>query len=422
MPIRRPRGPKPALRHLAFLSGMADTPEGSAPHRESRAGFLVLRQLDHWVAYGGGGGSPTERSTEVTAEAVRAVTEDDELRAAYLAIVTAIPTISDVDAQPLLPRVFALGSLFEQRGRTAQAADVYTTVVRYVDPVAHLDLAYDASMRQAACLRQEGELDHADQAYTHAGTLAARVRDRPRILSSRVGRAKITWLRGNLPRTEEALLGLEEEAREAGATALVAIILHELAALHHHRGDTERAIRVIWDAYRLSPDEYDKERMLEDLALFLARHGAFESARDALQVIERASRRQEARWLAQVNLMDLAFRSGDELQFHHYRRALESAPLPVSRRVAYLKDAGVGQTRFGEYDAARLVLQEALRLAELHHLNQRLFQIEQAIQDLDKAERTRSQAPTPVLNSVDAPIEIREALRSLRRQVETQGA
>src|SRR5688572_6358772 len=165
MPIRRPRGPKPTLRHLPFLEAMAASGEGSHEYREARATFLALRHLDHWIALGAGGGAPTDRSTTMTQEALDALGEDGELRSALVSIVSAIPELSDADAQPVLPRVFALGSLLEQRGRTRQATDVYETVARHVDSSAHADIAYDAHMRLGACLRNDGQLDRADAAY-----------------------------------------------------------------------------------------------------------------------------------------------------------------------------------------------------------------------------------------------------------------
>jgi tetratricopeptide (TPR) repeat protein len=421
MPIRRPRGPKPTLRHLPFLEAMATSEEGKHEYREARATFLALRHLDHWIALGAGGGAPTDRSTTITQEALGALGDDTELRSALESIVSAIPELSDADAQPVLPRVFALGSLLERRGRTRQAADVYATVVRHVDTSAHVDLAYDANMRMAASLRTEGQLDLADQAYAMAGTLAARTRDRVRVITSRVGRAKVTWVRGNLPATDDALQELEQEARAEGAVELVAMILHDRAALSNQRGDTQRAIRTVWDAYRLSPDEYDRERMLEDLAMFLGVVGAFDAARDALQLIELGSRQQSARWIAQINLMELAHRTGNQVQFHQYRRALEQVNLPIARRVAYLLDAGRGLATFGELSGARAALTDALRTAETHGLNQKVFEAEKALADLAErgeaaAARQRSTTNKSATHE-DAPNDIKAALRALVQEV-----
>lgn len=417
MPIRRPRGPKPALRHLAFLEAMSAAPESSPEHREARACFLALRHLDSWIALGADGGAPTDRSSSAVAEALAAVGEDTEMRSALAAITTAIPVLSNADAQPVLPRVFALGSLLESRGRMRHAADVYGTVARHVDTGAHADLAYDAHMRMASCLRHDGQLDLADQAYTTAGTLAARSRDRVRVLTSRVGRAKVMWVRGNYPAADGALRGLEAEARAEHASELVAMILHDRAVLSRMRGDLHEAIRLVWAGYQLTRDEFDRERMLWDLANFLGLSGAFDTAQDALRLIELSARHQFGRWMAQVNLMDLAARTDNELQFHHYRRALEPAPLAGARRVAYLLDAGRGLAHFGDAAGARTQLTEGLRLAESLHLNDKVFEFEAALAALAEQATT----PTPaVVERLVPPEEIRTGLRE--RLLEVAGA
>lgn len=419
MPIRRPRGPKPTLRHLPFLEAMATSSEGQHEYREARATFLALRHLDHWIALGAGGGAPTDRSTTMTQEALSALGEDAELRSALDAIVSAIPELSDADAQPVLPRVFALGSLLEQRGRTRQAADVYATVAKHVDPTAHSDIAYDANMRLAACLRNDGQLDLSDQAYATAGTLAARTRDRVKVLTSRVGRAKVASARGNYPAADLVLRELESEARQEGAVELTAMILHDRAVLSKSRGDLTTAIRLVWTGYQLTPDEYDRERMLWDLAQYLGHAGAFDSARDALQLIALGSRQQSARWLAQVNLMELAIRTHNEVQFHQYRRALEHVQLPGARRAAYLLDAGRGLAVFGDEASAKVNLTEGLRLAESLDLNEKIFQFESALKQLsvesaDEAKRARESSRR---SEAEAPSDIRNALRELLQEV-----
>lgn len=413
MPIRRPRGPKPVLRHLAFLETMAGAPESAPEHREARACFLTLRHLDSWIALGADGGAPTDRSSAATAEALGAVEEDTELRSALVAITNAIPILSNADAQPVLPRVFALGSLLESRGRMRHAADVYGTVAKHVDTAAHMDLAYDAHMRMASCLRHDGQLDVADQAYATAGTLAARTRDRVRVLTSRVGRAKVMWVRGNYPAADKALRALEEEARAEDALELVAMILHDRAVLSGLRGDYGTAIKLAWGGYQLSPDEHDRERVLWDLADFLGRAGAFDTARDALRLIELSARHQFARWTAQVNLMDLSTRTGNEVQFHHYRRALEHAPLAGARRVAFLLDAGRGLARFGDRTAAESHLTDGLRLAESLHLNDKVFEFEAALEGLREV---REQEPVGTPPTV-APEEVRAGINERLMQL-----
>lgn len=415
MPIRRPRTPKPALRHLAFLETMSETRETSPLHMGAQAAFLTLRLVDQWVAFGATIASPDTPVHQETRKAVSALQSDPELRSALSVVIDAIEALQDPDAQPVLPRIYALGLLLEQRGLLGQAGDVYQTVSRLVDASAHLDLAYDAFMRQGYCLRNVGQFDWADQAYGNAGALATRDRDRLRVILSRLGRAKVLWDRGNLPAADEAISELLQEAEALDSAVVTALLLHDRSGLAWIRGDRDNALRWVFQAFRSSPDDYDRERMLADLAGYLSQVGAFDSARDALRVIEASARTQGTRWIAKINMMDLAYRTRNEVMFEQYRRDLADEPLPPVNRVSYLLDLGKGCTVFGMYAEARTALTECMRLATVHGFNRRLIQAEEALQAVSTAELTKS--PPPLMEPARAPQEIEDALRQLLAQI-----
>jgi tetratricopeptide (TPR) repeat protein len=418
MPIRRPRSPKPALRHLAFLETMADSDGASPIHRGAHASLLTLRLLDHWIALGAEMARPDATAHRATRDLVTALQDDAEMQSALGAIIDAIEALQEPDAQPVLPRVYALGMLFEQRGLLAQAGDGYATVARHVDSAAHLDLAFDAHMRHGYCLRHSGEFEWADQAYANAGMLATRDRDRIRVILSRLGRAKVVWDRGNLPEADVAIAELLREPVARDSAVLRALLLHDRAGLAWARQDRPNAIRWVHEAFRVSPDEYDRERMLVDLANFLSKQGAFESANDALRVLEASARSQSGRWHAKIDLMDLAYRSNNEVSFEQLRRDLADQPLPPVQRVSYLLDLGKGCTVFGQYSDARAALDECTRLATNHGLNQRVFQAEDALRALDAAERNAAPpvSAAPVQAS-EVPDEVAQSLRKLLQEV-----
>jgi hypothetical protein len=79
------------------------------------------------------------------------------MRDALGGIIDAIVALGAPDAQPVLPRLHALGVLLEHRGLPAQAADVFQTTSRLVDAAVQLDLAQESLVHQAQCLRQTGE-------------------------------------------------------------------------------------------------------------------------------------------------------------------------------------------------------------------------------------------------------------------------
>lgn len=418
MPIRRPRGPKPTLRHVSFLELMASAPESADVHRGAHASFLTLRLLEHWIALGADLVTDESSARAAATEAVAKVGDDDELKLSLGSIADAMVALQEPDAQPVLPRVYALGKLHEQRGLMPQAADVYGTVARYVDASVHLDLAYDAHMRRAFCLRHTGEFDWADQAYASAGALAARARDRVRVLTSRVGQAKIDMFKGNLPSAAAALEALQAEAEQLAATRLVANILHDRSALARMRDDVPGALRLAFESFRRSPTDYDRERVLLDLALLLMLFGDDRTARTAFQLIELGTKTDTARNSARIGLMELAYREGNEPLFESYRRQLASSRLHTMSETSYLFDVGKGLATFGRFDEARSNLKAALGLAESSGQSQRVFQIEAALAKLEAAEREKQRAeiearPEPR----SAPDEISRVLEELLADV-----
>jgi tetratricopeptide (TPR) repeat protein len=414
MPIRRPRGPKPVLRHVAFLEAMASQPE-TAPAREAlQAGFLTLRLLDEWISLGGMIAEADSQVHTATRTAVEMMTDDVEARTALGRIIEAITMLHDPDAQPVLPRVFAYGSLLEHRGQFALAADVYGAVSKYVDVRGHFDLAFDAFMKQGFCYRLVAELDHAERAYESAAMLAGRTRDRSRVLYARIGEAKVLWSRGNLPAADEALTKIAAEAEGLGDARLHAIALHDCASVARLREDLPRAVRLAYESFKRTTDEGDRERVLADLGNFLGLTGAFDAARAALTVLERGARTQETRWFARANLMDLATREGSETSFEQHRRALEQTPLPARLGAGYHRDAAKGLARFGRLSEARQALDRARELATKHGMHQMSFEVDALAAALEEqAKKARRIAPVP------APADIAATLEELMRETAT---
>jgi tetratricopeptide (TPR) repeat protein len=411
MPIRRPRGPKPTLRHVSFLEAAAALPESSPTRATAQAGFLTLRFLDEWVSLGGLIADPATQAHTATKQSVDALAHDTEARTAMGRIIEAITMLHDPDAQPVLPRVFAFGSMLEHRGQLAQAADVYATVARYVDGRAHFDLAFDALMKQGFCCRLTGDVEQAQRCYESAGMLAGRARDRSRVLQARIGEAKVTWSRGDLPAADAALAKIAAEAEAMGDTRLHAIALHDCASVARLREDLPRAIRLTFESFKRTEDEREKERVLADLGNFLGLSGAFATARAALSVLEVGGSTQEIRWRARENLMDLATREGSETVFEQHRRSLESQPLPAPIAADYFRDVAKGLARFGRGSEAREALARARALAAQHGLHQVDFALDEIERNLNST-APQARRAVPVWT---APEDIATAIEALAR-------
>ncbi len=387
MPIRRPRGPKPALRHVVFLEAMERHADVSPARQPLEAAFLTLRLFDEWIASGAMIAEPIGQALTATRKAVERISEDSETRMSLQGIVEAIVMLQEPDAQPVLPRIFAYAGLLERRGALVLAADAYQTVSKYADANAHFDIAYDSLMRHAFCLRVDGSLDLAARSYESAGALAARERDRSRVLYSRIGVAKVVWARGDLPAADDALRAVETEAGGLRDPRLHAVSLHECAVMAKARGNLKKAVRLAFESFREQVDEVEKERVLNDLANLLSQTGAFETARRALTLMERNARLQESKWVARHNLMDLGVRQGSETMFEQHRRTMDVSELPERYRAVFLRDSGRGFALFGRLEEARTALTASLEIATRLGLHQMEFEVADSLKDLEKVQR-----------------------------------
>ncbi|MBX3134225.1 MAG: hypothetical protein KF689_12660 [Gemmatimonadaceae bacterium] len=408
MPIRRPKGPKPTLRHLAFLEAMAISDEGSPSYRKLFAGLLTLRLVDEWATEGSLVMQPDATALQATRVAIDGVDADAETRVTLTRIVDAMAMMQDADVQPVLPRLFAYASILENRSSFALAADVFRAVAKHVDAQAHFDLAYDAWMKQGFCFRMVANFEMAERGYSQAGLLAGRTRDRGRVLLARIGEAKVTWGRGNLPEAQEQLEAIAAEADSLGDHRLHAVALHELAAVARLRNEIPTAVRLAHDALRRMTREDDRERVLTDLGNFLGYAGAFDTARAALGLIAERARTQELRWNAQVNLMDLAVREGSETRFEQLRRSIEQLPLSGRMAADFFRDAARGLARFGRMTEARAALARSRDIAERAGLHQVTFELDALERRLDQETSlqpiTPTAAPADVAETVEAMV------------------
>lgn len=413
MPIRRPRGPKPTLRHVAFLEAIAALPEKSAGRKALEAGFLTLRHLDEWMKVGSLVADADSQAYQATKAAIDAIRDDTETRTALHRILEAAMMLYEPDAQPVLPRVFAYGSMLEHRGQLALAADVYVTISGLVDPRAHFDLAFDALMKQGFCYRLTGDLEGAQRAYENAGMLAGRTRDRSRVLQARIGEAKVQWSRGNLPAADEALAKIAAEAETLGDVKLQALAQHDCATVARLREDLPRAVRLAYESFRRTQDEGEKEYVLSDLGNFLGLMGAYDTARAALTVLERGGRTQQTRWTAHINLMDLATREGSETRFEQARRALEEERMPDTLTAPFLRDAGKGLARFGRLAEARNALSRARSIADARRMTKLQFELDALEKDLDRLSDAAER-----ISPVQAPDDIATAIEGLLQEAQ----
>lgn len=401
------------LRYLAFFEAMADLRDEGPLWHSFSAGLVTLRLVDEWLARGGSEPGSGQWAVQAVRQQVERMPVTDPARTILEGIVGEVERAGEAVAARVAPRLMAYGRSLDFAGRWAMAAELFETVLDYIDPITDSDLAIAAQFRLAFCRRVLGQLDAAEQDYAIAGRMAANVGDAGNTLRSSIGLAKVAMARGNLPLAERMLDEVVVKAAAGSLRPLRALALHDRANVAIMREEHERAIAMLNDALPDMDSATARDRVIADIALGFLHLGVHSAARDAYLVVATTAQEQFSRWSATINLLHLAALDEMELAFEQYRRELASQPMGPELAAQYQFTLGMGLRRFGRVTQAREALGEGIRVAETHGLNVELFRLERELEALERgeaAERRRiSVAPASIEGVAVAMREMKEA-------------
>jgi tetratricopeptide (TPR) repeat protein len=405
-----------SFRHLAFFEELSRLDETDPNWRSVSAGLVVMRLIDEWVTVGTHAVCPDSWSVGAVREAIAQICEATPLRRILSAIVDCIVSANAVDIHALVPRLMAYGQSLEYDARWALAADIYETVVAHADPVSDADLAVSAFLQLASCRRMLADFDRAAAAYGAASTVAHAAGDMIGVLRGRIGDAKIAASRGNMPMADAILREAVERAQVEGLDDVEARAIHERAIVAGLSGRHDRAVQLAYEALSVAPVVPDRDRILNNIATGLRFLGLNDAARDAYLVLVVTTQEQYVRWLAELNLMELAAAQGMGLPFDKYRRDLESTDFPPELRVTYLLHVGRGYHSLGAPETGIPYLEEAVSVASSHRLNQLLFECESALANARRRAVRRVDSVSETLE-----IDLRSVVEGLQNMRELAG-
>jgi len=402
-----------SLRHLAFFEELAKLDEADPNWRSVSAGLVVMRLVDECIIPGTDGVRSDSWGVSAVREAISELPENTPRRRILTAIVDCIASAPTVDIHALVPRLMAYGQSLEYDARWPLAADIYSTVVAHADPVGDADLVVSAFLQLAGCRRMLAEFDQATVAYETASRVALAAGDIIGVLRARIGEAKIAAALGNMPLADEILQEAVGRAQSKGLDDVRSRAIHERAIVAGRSGKHDRAVQLAYDALNVAPVVPDRDVILNNIATGLRHLGLHDAARDAYLVLAVTTQEQYVRWLADLNLMELAATQGMGLQFDKYRRDLESSEFPPELRVTYLLHVGRGFHSLGSPDDAITYLEHAVSVAADHRLNQLLFECEEALATARAGAVRRRHAAS---NSVELQMKnVVDGLQTMRR-------
>jgi tetratricopeptide (TPR) repeat protein len=384
------------LRHLVFFEELGKMEESDSAWRSVSAGLVVMRLVDQWVEDGPSKSRMDSWAVGAVREAVAQIADTTPIRRILTSIVDVMVSSPVIDMHTLCPRLMAYGQSLEYESKWPLAADVYQTIAAHAHPVEDSDLAIAAHLQLAFCLRTLGDLDRAAAVYAQASQLASAANDMIGVLRGRLGDAKIAIAKGNLPHADAIVCETLAQADEHHLTDIRVRALNERVHIAGLRGEYDRVIRYAYQSLEIAPAQRDRDRGLTNIATAFRYLGLTDVARDSYLVLVATAEEQYVRWVAALNLMELAAEQQSELQFDKYRRDFESVDLTPYLRVMYHLHVGRGYHALGQASLGVPYLEQAIELASKHKLNQLMFEAESALAEAVRVERkvvTRPTAP-----------------------------
>jgi tetratricopeptide (TPR) repeat protein len=154
---------------------------------------------------------------------------------------------------------------------------------------------------------------------------------------------------------------------------------HDRAHIAHRRGRVAEAIDYAYEAWSAIDDPTARERVLGDLAAIALSAGYRDTARDANSVLQATAREPYVRWLATINLMEIAALDRREVDFTRLRRSLAGVALGPVVEAEYLYYGALGDLTFQRRPQAIEALRRAVEIAERCQLGEVLFRAESAL-------------------------------------------
>jgi tetratricopeptide (TPR) repeat protein len=400
----------PSLRHLVFFEALAGLKESDAEWRTTSAGLVVLRLFDSWMDEGEVVLQDNWGMSAVR-EAIDAVDTGTPVRSLLNGIVDAMTNSPVPEIAIVGPRLLAYGRALDIAGRWKLAADVYRSIIAHTDPVEDSDIAIDANMQLGYCSAMLSEWEVASAAYGLAGQIAEASSDIVKVLRARLADAKLMTDLGNLPGAESVLDEAIRRASHENVGDVKGLLKHQRASVAFLRGEYERSIGLAYEALVALQSPAARDRALADLAAAFAELGCRTAARDAHLILAATAQEQYTRWMATINLMELASFDMREPNFEQHRRELADSALPPSLAAAYYLYVGQGYQRFRKFDMAEQAIEHAIEIANSHKLNQLLFQAEAALVEVRTG---RSSQVPPAIDPAPSVREIAESIREMR--------
>src|SRR5207245_27962 len=252
----------------------------------------------------------------------------------------------------------------EDDGQYDEAADIVLTLLRIGDTRLRMTDRIAAQLRLGRVRRKVMRWGEAEAAYAEGGRLSREAGDGYSALLSRLGHVNVVHFRGNLAEAEQQYRGILDDARAGSHQEAEARAEHGLGSVLTTRGQAEEAVPHFWRAFELYHDRPSRLRTLQDLGLTFLTLGQVDSAEHALLHVIRHERTADNVNNTLIELMNCASFRRDRVGFERWRERCEGAAPTMAPNIHadFLLKAGMGLARFGLYQRAERLMNEALEI------------------------------------------------------------
>jgi tetratricopeptide (TPR) repeat protein len=318
--------------------------------------------------------------------------------------------------EQLATTLVELGDAVEAQGHVSGALEIYRCAFDVSAAVGAPRSAVDAARLAGRLTRRRAEWAEAERWFDLTREIADAANLPDAAARALVGLGGVRRELGNLPaaraRFHEALV----KAEESRDPETIALVHHGLVWVEQSAGNLMESLHHGWIAIATYASEAGRTRCVASVAETLMQLGDHDAAEDAWSYVALASDEHYYLVYAQESLAHICALRGDRVEFLRYAAksdALGWATGASSATADALRTRGLSYEALGEPNVAKNWLEKAVQFAERRGYNRILFEAEEALRRLE--------APAPVAPkgkpAPAAPLEVREGLRAMRRQV-----
>ena len=314
----------------------------------------------------------------------------------------------------------SLGEAVERIHHAHGALELYSCAYEAATAASLARPAAEAAWYSARLLRRRASWEDARTRYECAQAIADAAGLEDVSVHSLVGLALMKRDMGNIPGARSDLDRALALARSGGDRDALGVVHHALLGLEQIAGNLAEGLEHGWLAVDTYESPERRTQCLASLAAALMEFGDRSAAEDAWELVALMSSDAHYEVYAHDALAHLAALRGDERAFGRHAARCDSLDWEAgapSVKAEILQYRGLSYRALGRLDLAEAWLSRAVAFAEEHGFNRVLFQAEEALGSLAARATTPAESLTPV-----APRELRDGLRSLRREMSGSGA